>query len=44
MHIQAIRAYADAGFDEVYINQAGPEQEPFFEFYAGEVLSRLRGE
>jgi hypothetical protein len=43
-HLKAILAYADAGFDEVFIGQAGPEQEGFFEFYAGQVLPRLRGE
>ena len=42
-HLSAVRAYADAGFDEVYIGQVGPEQEGFFEFYAREVLPRLRG-
>jgi hypothetical protein len=42
-HIKGIRAYVDAGFDEVYIGQVGPEQAGFFEFYAGQVLPRLRG-
>lgn len=41
-HIDAITAYTDAGFDEVYISQVGPEQEGFFEFYAEQVLPRLR--
>ncbi len=41
-HIDAITAYTDAGFDEVYISQVGPEQEGFFEFYAEHVLPRLR--
>ncbi|MEV0197002.1 LLM class F420-dependent oxidoreductase [Nonomuraea sp. NPDC050691] len=41
-HVQAIRAYVDAGFDEVYINQIGTEQDAFFDFYAREVLPRLR--
>jgi G6PDH family F420-dependent oxidoreductase len=41
-HIKAIRAYTDAGFDEVYISQIGPEQDGFFEFYQAEVLPRLR--
>jgi len=43
-HIQAIQAYLGAGFDEVYINQIGPEQDGFFAFYADRVLPRLRGE
>jgi hypothetical protein len=41
-HIKGIRAYVDAGFDEVHIGQVGPEQAGFFEFYAGQVLPRLR--
>ena len=41
-HIQAIRAYTGAGFDEVYIGQAGGEQEGFFDAYANQVLPRLR--
>jgi len=36
------RAYTEAGFDEVYIGQAGGELEGFFEFYARHVLPRLR--
>ena len=43
-HVNAVCAYTDAGFDEVYINQAGPDQDGFFEFYAGQVLPRLRGD
>ncbi len=42
VHIRAIQAYTDAGFDEVYVSQIGPEQEGFFEFYADQVLPRLR--
>jgi hypothetical protein len=42
VHIKGIRAYTDAGFDEVYIGQAGSEQDGFFEFYAEQVLPRLR--
>ena len=37
-HIGAIRKYADAGYDELYITQVGPEQEGFLRFYAREVL------
>jgi G6PDH family F420-dependent oxidoreductase len=42
VHASAVRAYVDAGFDEVYIGQVGGEVEGFFEFYAGQVLPRLR--
>ncbi len=40
--MQGIQSYADAGFDELYIQQVGPEQERFFEIYGGEVLPRLK--
>jgi len=41
-HVSAVQAYVDAGFDEVYINQIGPDQKGFFDFYRDEVLPRLR--
>jgi G6PDH family F420-dependent oxidoreductase len=41
-HLEAIQAYADAGFDELFINQIGPEQDAFFEAYRTEVLPRFR--
>jgi G6PDH family F420-dependent oxidoreductase len=41
-HVAQFRAYRDAGYDEIYVNQIGPEQEGFFEFYADKVLPRLR--
>ncbi|MEV4456071.1 LLM class F420-dependent oxidoreductase [Microbispora sp. NPDC049633] len=41
-HLNAIREYVDAGFDEVYVNQIGPDQDGFFEFYATRILPRLR--
>ncbi|MDA0635998.1 TIGR03557 family F420-dependent LLM class oxidoreductase [Nonomuraea sp. MCN248] len=42
VHAQALRAYVEAGFDEVYVGQIGPEQDAFFDFYAREVLPRVR--
>jgi hypothetical protein len=42
VHPRAIRDYTDAGFDEVYVSQIGGNAEGFFEFYAAEVLPRLR--
>jgi G6PDH family F420-dependent oxidoreductase len=42
VHIKGIRAYTDAGFDEVFVGQVGPDYEGFFEFYAQQVLPRLR--
>ena len=38
---RAIQAYADAGFDELYVNQIGPDQDQFFAAYRDEVLPRL---
>ena len=38
MHIDAIQEYVDAGFDEVYVAQVGPDQGLFLELYAKEVL------
>lgn len=36
--VEAITAFAKAGFNEVYIHQVGPDQEGFFRFYEREVL------
>ncbi|WP_158883668.1 TIGR03557 family F420-dependent LLM class oxidoreductase [Amycolatopsis anabasis] len=40
-HVRAVREFADAGFDEVYVQQIGPEQEKFFEAWSHEILPRL---
>jgi G6PDH family F420-dependent oxidoreductase len=40
-HVKSISAYFDAGFDEVYINQIGPDQAGFFDFYSRELRPRL---
>jgi G6PDH family F420-dependent oxidoreductase len=42
VHVQGVTAYTKAGFDEVYIGQVGGEADGFFEFYATQVLPRLR--
>jgi G6PDH family F420-dependent oxidoreductase len=41
-HAEAIQRYADAGFDELYIQQIGSQQERFFEVYAQEILPRFQ--
>jgi G6PDH family F420-dependent oxidoreductase len=41
-HLQSIRQYVDAGFDEVYVQQIGHEQEGFFRFYEREILPEFR--
>jgi G6PDH family F420-dependent oxidoreductase len=40
-HAQAISAYLEAGFDELYINQIGPNQAGFIEFFEKEIRHRL---
>jgi G6PDH family F420-dependent oxidoreductase len=40
-HAASIRTYLDAGFDEVYVSQIGPDQEGFLEFFNREVRPRL---
>ena len=41
-HAQAIQEYIDAGFDELYVQQIGPEPDAFFEAYREHVLPRFR--
>ncbi|MFJ9833754.1 LLM class F420-dependent oxidoreductase [Streptomyces sp. NPDC101169] len=40
-HVAALRAFGDAGFDRVYVNQIGADQKGFFDFYRTKVLPRL---
>jgi G6PDH family F420-dependent oxidoreductase len=40
-HVEHIRAYLDAGYDEIYVGQIGPDQEGFLRFYEREVLPQL---
>jgi G6PDH family F420-dependent oxidoreductase len=42
-HVAAIRRYAEAGYDHVWVHQVGPDQEGFLDFYQREVLPRLTG-
>jgi coenzyme F420-dependent glucose-6-phosphate dehydrogenase len=39
--LEKVRAFADAGFDHVYVHQVGPDQQGFIEFAARELLPRL---
>jgi len=41
-HIKAISAYEEAGFDELYIQQIGPDQDSFFRVYSEHVLPRFQ--
>lgn len=43
-HLEKIREYEDAGFDELYIQQVGGRQEHLFELYAEQVLPQFGGE
>ena len=40
-HAEAVRRFVDAGFDHVYVHQAGPDQEGCLRFYEREVLPAL---
>jgi G6PDH family F420-dependent oxidoreductase len=41
-HLEAFRPFAEAGFDDVYIANMGPNYRQFFDLYGAEVLPRLR--
>lgn len=41
-HIAAIAQAAEAGYTHVWVHQIGPDQAGFFQFYAQEVLPKLR--
>jgi G6PDH family F420-dependent oxidoreductase len=41
-HRETIRQYIDAGYDEVYVQQIGPNQKEFFDFYEKEILPEFR--
>jgi G6PDH family F420-dependent oxidoreductase len=40
-HLEAVRRYLDAGFDEVYVQQIGSGQDEFFRAWGDEVLPAL---
>lgn len=39
--VDAVQEYVDAGFDRVYINQIGPMQDEFFDFFRSELAPAL---
>jgi hypothetical protein len=41
-HVEQVRAYLDAGVDEVYVQQVGADHEGFFRGWAEQVLPELR--
>lgn len=43
-HLEAIRAFADAGFDHVFVHQIGSEQQECMRFYRNEITPALAKE
>jgi len=41
-HLDMVGKHIDAGFDEIYVQQIGPDQEAFFDGWANKVLPQLR--
>lgn len=41
-HFDAIESRAHAGYDEIYVQQIGPDMDGFFSTYAREILPKLR--
>jgi coenzyme F420-dependent glucose-6-phosphate dehydrogenase len=42
VHLQKIQAYLDAGYDQVYLHQVGPDQEGFMRFASKTLLPAAR--
>jgi G6PDH family F420-dependent oxidoreductase len=42
-HVEQLRSYVDAGYDEVYVANMGPHYLAMIEAYGRDVLPRLRG-
>jgi G6PDH family F420-dependent oxidoreductase len=40
-YLESIKAYADAGFNELYLQQIGPKQDEFFTFFTKELEPQL---
>jgi G6PDH family F420-dependent oxidoreductase len=40
-YVEAVKAFADAGFSHVYLHQIGPDQDGFFNFFVRELAPRL---
>ena len=41
--VSAVKEYVDAGFDEVYLSQIGPDQDGWFDFWERELRPALDG-
>jgi hypothetical protein len=42
-HAATLKEYADAGVDELFVQQIGPEQDAFFTTWAKDILPRFSG-
>jgi hypothetical protein len=40
-HLESLQQFADAGVDELFVQQIGPEQDAFFTTWASQVLPRF---
>ncbi len=40
-HVRAITEYVTAGYDEIYLQQIGPDQEAFFDFWANTLSAEV---
>ena len=43
-HLEAVKEFAEAGYDHVWVHQIGPDQEAFFRLYEREVMPGLAKE
>ncbi len=43
-HLDKINKFVEAGYDQVYIHQVGPDQEGFFRFYQKEIIPKFQRE
>ncbi|MEV4661092.1 LLM class flavin-dependent oxidoreductase [Micromonospora echinofusca] len=41
VHVEAVRTYADAGFDHLVLQNAGPDPDGFLDFYRDTLADRL---
>jgi hypothetical protein len=41
VHVEAIKAYAEAGFEEICVVQVGDDYDGFFRFWTDELVPRL---
>ena len=39
--VELVGKYLDAGYDRIFINQIGPDQEGFFRFFTDELVPAL---